>query len=108
MQVRILWFNDTAGKPVKAPKVVVGASVYSPPATGKTGQGSVGPVPYGAAAKLVVYPDGPSGHAIAVPLQVTADMVPNSDRDGIRVAVSDKTVRVVGNAVVGFDQTYAR
>ncbi len=107
MNVRIIFWNDTSSKPLKGTEIVAVGMSYKP-STGKTDTGSIGTVPYGEVVKLVVYPDGRSGKSVTVPFTVLKGMIADSEQDAIHVAISDGSVRVLGNAVDNFDQTLPR
>jgi len=108
MKVLILFWNDTNSKPLKGTEIVIGSSSYKPNTSGKSDRGTLGTVPYGELVKITVYPDGRSGKKIQVPLIVTRGMIPNSEQDAIHVAISDGSVRVLGNAISNLDQTVPR
>lgn len=110
MKVRILWWNDTERKSAKGFLVVYNGSEFKPDTTKKRATGVIGPVPFGSASKLEVYPNGRGGGAkpLVFEFTVTRDMVPDSEVDAIHVEVSDAQVRVLGNAVSGFSQTEKR
>lgn len=108
MKVRVLWWNDTEAKPADGFEIVCGTASVKPDTGTKSGTGTVGPLTVGAKLLLVVYPDGRSGKRIAVPFTLTKIMEPDSDVDAIHVEVSDTSVRVLGNAVEGFDRTFPR
>lgn len=106
--VKILWWNDTKTKAPNGCEIVYGSSSFKPVATKDAASGSIGPVPYRKSVQLVIYPDGRSGKKILVPFVVDSGMNANSDRDAIHVQISDAEVRVLGNAVDGFDKTFDR
>lgn len=108
MKVRVLWWNDTEATPADGFEIVCGTSSVKPGTGTKSGTGTVGPLTVGTKLLLVVYPDGRSGTRIAVPFTLTKIMEPDSDVDAIHVEVSDTSVRVLGNAVEGFDRTFPR
>lgn len=108
MKVLIMFWNDTDSKPLKSTEIVLGASTYKPATGGKTDQGTLGLAPYDESVMITVYPDGRSGKKIEVPIVVTKGMIANSEQDAIHVAVSDGSVRVLGNAVSNIDQVLPR
>ena len=109
MNVRIIFWNDTTAKarPTGC-EIVSGTSSYKPNTAVKFSRGSIGLAPFRKKLELTVYPTGRSGKKFVVPFTVTPDMLPNSEQDAIHVAVSDSSVRVLGNAVFNFDQIFAR
>lgn len=108
MEVRIMWWNDTAAKKVKSPVVVFGSTSFAPSASKKKATGTVGPVPFGGVQKLVVYPNGRGSKGFTFTFTVDKNMSPASETDAIQVAVSDDQVKVLGSPVVGFSQTQRR
>lgn len=107
LTIKILWWNDTAERAPKNAEVVFGNRIYRP-RTGKSDQGSIGPCPVGKPLKLIVYPDGRNGAKLEAEFTVDAQMVANSDQDAIHVEVKDTRVRVLGNPVNNFMQSFAR
>ena len=108
MTVKILFWNDTNSKDLRGTQVRIGSAVFKPDTSVTQTRGSLGPIEYDKPIELVVYPDGPTGKKILVPVTVTRQMVPNSEQDGIQVAISDGTVRVLGNPVVDVDRSQPR
>jgi len=108
MKVLILFWNDTNSKPLKGTEIVIGTSSFKPDTSGKDDRGTVGTVPYGEVVKITIYPDGRSGKKIQVPLTVVRGMIPNSEQAAIHVAISDGSVRVLGNAISNLDQAVPR
>lgn len=108
LTVRVLWWNDAKAKPADGFEIVYDSKSIKPDTSKASGTGSIGPVPFGKDVVLVVYPDGRDGKRFEVPFKVSKTMAPNSDVDAIHVEVSDDKVRVLGNAVDNFDQSYAR
>ncbi len=108
--IKILWWNDTASNAPKGCEIVFAGKSFKPDYTAKKDSGSIGPCPVGKVLKLEVYPDGRGAGAkpIVVDFTVTKDMEPNSDVDAIHVEISDTRVKVLGNAVRNFQQSYAR
>jgi hypothetical protein len=105
--IRILWWNDTMGVAPKNPEVVFdGKSVK--PTSGRTATMRIGPCPVGKDLELVVYPDGRSGKKLAATFRVSAGMVADSEQDAIHIEVRDDRVRVLGNPVTNFEQSFAR
>jgi len=107
--VRLLWWNDTeTSHPVRF-ELVLASSEWSPDNSRAASQtGSLAKIPVGEQLTLQVFPDGRNGKRIDVPVEVTAEMVDNSEEDAIHVAISDTAVRVVGTPIVEFDVSYAR
>jgi hypothetical protein len=108
MEVRIMWWNDTAAKKVKSPVVVFGATSFAPGASKKKATGTIGPVPFDAEHKLIVYPTGRGGKGYTFTFKIDKAMAPASETDAIQVEVSDDAVKVLGSPVVGFSQTQRR
>jgi len=108
MKVRILFWNDTSSKSLKGTEILVGSSAYKPKTTAKTDRLTTATVAYGKVLQLTVYPDGRGGKKIIVPMMVTNDMVPNSDQDAIHIAISDGSVRILGNPINDVDKTIPR
>ncbi len=108
MKVRVLFWNDTNSKPLKGTEILVGSSAYKPNTTGKTDRLTTASLAYGKVLQLTVYPDGRGGKKIIVPMMVTGDMAPNSDQDAIHIAISDGSVRILGNPINEVDKTIAR
>lgn len=108
--IKVLWWNDTASNAPKGCEIVFAGNSFKPDYTAKKDSGSIGPCPVGKVLKLEVYPDGRAAGAkpIVVDFTVTKDMEPNSDVDAIHVEISDTRVKVLGNAVRNFQQSYAR
>ncbi|MDP2232530.1 MAG: hypothetical protein Q8K89_02760, partial [Actinomycetota bacterium] len=92
MTVRILWWNDTRSKAPENPEVIVGTSSFKPDVAKESQSGALASLVIGRELTLVVYPDGPDGKKIVVPIQLNSDMVPDSDQDAIHVEVSDANV----------------
>ena len=107
MMVRILFWNETSAALANC-EIVVGASSYKPNTAGEAARGTIGPLALNKTLSLLVYPNGRSGKRLVVPFTLTPDMLPDSEQDAIHVAVSDSSVRVLGNAVSNFDQSFAR
>ncbi len=108
MKVRIMFWNDTNSKDPKGAEIIVGPTSYKPNTSSKSGTGVIGPCAYGKTLTLVVYPDGRDGKKIEVPFKVTTSMEAASERDAVHVSISDDKVRVLGNAIDNFDQTFNR
>ena len=108
MKVLVIFWNDASSKRLTSPEVVVGTSSFKPDSGAKTSRGTVGPLAYGKKIDLIIYPDGRGGKKIVVPVVVSNQMVAKSELDAIHVAISDGTVRVLGNAVINLDQSYPR
>lgn len=106
MDVRIMWWNDTNGKAPNGIEIVIAGKSYKP--SGAKAQGVLGPVEVGKQLDVTVYPDGRNGKKIVVPFMLTSEMQSASERDAIHVSVSDTTVRVLGNPVSNFDQSFPR
>lgn len=104
MTVRIKWWNDTVSTPPEAFQVILSQKTWSPSdmsADSETGR--LTGIPVGSRIVLHIYPDGPDGTRIAVPVELIPAMLPDSEEDAIHVAVSDREVRVVGTPVLDFD-----
>jgi len=106
--LKIMWWNDTVDRAPKGFEVVYAGQSFKPDAGKQRDSGSIGPCPYGTTVTLVVYPDGRGGPKFVVPFTATKVMQANSERDAIHVQVSDGSVRVLGNAVDNFEQTFNR
>lgn len=106
--VRIKYWNDVTSGKAASPRIVLGTKTFAPEGSSKPVIGSVGPVVFNKTVKLLVYPDGPSGSVISVPIKVTAGMSPTTDLDAIHVSISNNTVRVLGNPVDNFEHSYDR
>ncbi len=104
----VIFWNDTNSKKLTRAEVVIGASSFKPSASTKNSRKNLGPFAYGKKIDVIVYPDGRSGKEIVVPMMLDAQMKPQSEQDAIHVAISDKTVRVLGNAILNVDQSYPR
>lgn len=105
--IKILWWNDAAAQAPTNPEVVFGGKSYRPK-PGTNDSGRIGPCPVGEPLELTVYPDGRSGAKLVVKFLVEEHMTSNSDTDAIHVEVQDTTVRVLGNPVVNFAQSFTR
>lgn len=108
MPVMVIFWNDTSSKKLNAAEIVAGTSSFTPSTTAKSSRKNLGPLAFGKKIDLVVYPDGRSGKKIVVPMMLDRQMIPKSEQDAIHVAISDKTVRVLGNAILNVDQSYPR
>jgi hypothetical protein len=108
IRIRVIWWNDTVNKKPTGCEIRLGSSAFSPDISQKKDVGAVGPAVIDKPLGLVIYPDGRSGKKVVVPIQLTADMQPDSERDAIHVAVSDTEVRVLGSPVDNFDRTFPR
>lgn len=107
--VRLLWWNDTETSPPVRFELVLASSEWRPDNSRAASQtGSLARIPVGERLMLQIFPDGRNGKQIDVPVEVTAEMMDNSEEDAIHVAVSDTSVRVVGTPVVEFSVLYAR
>lgn len=105
--LKVLWWNDTASRTPKSPEIVFGGKSFKPRA-GKRDSGSIGPIPLDRQVEVVVYPDGRSGPKLVAEILVDKGMTSNSDTDAIHVEVRDTGVRVLGNPVVDFTQSFSR
>jgi len=108
MSVMIVFWNDTNSKKLSRAEVVIGKGSFKPGSSAKTSRKILGPFAYGKKIDVIVYPDGRSGKEIVVPMMLDRQMVGKSEQDAIHVAISDKTVRVLGNAILNVDQSYPR
>ena len=108
MKIRLIFWNDTSSKPLKGTEIVAGSSSFKPRTTSKNVRGATAALPYGKVVQLMVYPDGRTGKKITVPVMVFKDMLPNSEQDAIHIAISDGSVRILGNPVNSVDQTVPR
>jgi hypothetical protein len=108
IRVRVIWWNDTVKKKPTGCEIILGSSAFKPDISEKKVVGAVGPAETNKPLELVVYPDGRGGKKVVVPIQLTNEMQPDSERDAIHVAVSDTEVRVLGSPVDNFDRTFPR
>jgi hypothetical protein len=108
MSVMVVFWNDTNSKNLSRAEVVIGSGSFKPGSSAKTARKILGPYAYGKKIDVIVYPDGRSGKEIVVPMVLDRQMVGKSEQDAIHVAISDKTVRVLGNAILNVDQSYPR
>lgn len=107
--VRVIWWNDTEASPPARFELVLATSGWRPDNSRAASQtGTLTRIPVGEELTLQVFPDGRNGKQIDIPIEFTAEMVGNSEEDAIHVAISDRTVRVLGTPVVEFDVTHAR
>lgn len=106
-RVRIMWWNDTESTPLTGALVSIGSSSWSPNESAASDVGAL-TVAVDKPSTLVVYPDGPGGARIEVPILFQKMMKDDSEQDAIIVEVSDKSVRVLGNPVDNVDQTFNR
>lgn len=106
-RVRIMWWNDTENTPLTGALVSIGTSSWSPNESAASDVGALS-VAVGKSSILLVYPDGPGGARIEVPILFQKMMKDDSEQDAIIVEVSDKFVRVLGNPVDNVDQTFDR
>lgn len=108
MPVTVIFWNDTSSKKLARTEIVIGAATFLPSTSAASSRKNLGPFVYGKKMDLIVYPDGRSGKKIVVPMMLDRQMIPKSEQDAIHVAISDKTVRVLGNAILNVDQSYPR
>ena len=106
--LRVIWWNDTVDTASTGAHVSMGYAVWDPDTDADSVRGLLKDVEVGQIVMLVVFPDGPDGIRIEVPLLLTPDMNPASDEDAVHVEVSDASVRVLGNPVDNFDVTFDR
>lgn len=106
--VEILWWNDTKNKAPEGCEVLFGTSSFKPSPGKDSAVGSVSGVPVGTPSQLTIYPDGRGGKKLVVPFTFDSSMKPDSERDAIHVEISDTRVRVLGNPINGFDQSFDR
>lgn len=112
LTIKIMWWNDTVNRAPKNAEIVFAGRSYKP-AAGKSDQGSIGPCPIGKQLELVVYPDGRGtaahpGTKLIAKFTVNAQMVANSETDAIHVELKDTGLRVLGNPVNNFVQSFSR
>lgn len=105
--VIIKFWNDTAAEPPM--KVVISAdgASWKPNLAERSDVGKLGPVTLNKQIALTIYPDGPSGKAIQVPIKLDTVMDSN-DVDAVHVEVRDDGLRVLGNPVVDVEVTASR
>lgn len=109
MTVKILWWNDTESKQPKGTLISIGDARWKPDVTVTQGAGTLSGLPYGKELTLVIYPDGPLGKKVSVPVTFDAKtMKSNSDQDAIHIEIKDTTVKVLGNPVKNFEVVTAR
>ena len=106
-RIKILWWNDTVNRAPSNAEIVFAGKSYKP-AAGKSDSGSIGPCPLGKPLQLVIYPDGRRGAKLIAKFTVDSQMVANSETDAIHVEVRDTGVRVLGNPVSNFVQSFSR
>lgn len=106
--LKILWWNDTVSKKATGCEVAYGSAAFRPDVSQDAATGLLKAVPVGKTVNLVVYPDGRSGKKIIVPFKVDSYMKASTDQDAIHVAVSDDTIKVLGNPVEGFEVEFDR
>ncbi|MDZ4168899.1 MAG: hypothetical protein U1E26_04485 [Coriobacteriia bacterium] len=105
--IRIKWWNDTQANSPKNATIEFGGKSVKPKA-GKGDTLAIGPCAVGKDLKLTIYPDGPSGSKLVATFRVDASMVADSEQDAIHIEVRDDRVRVLGNPVPNFEQSFAR
>ena len=108
MSVMVIFWNDANSKKLSGAEVVVGTSSFTPSISAKSSRKNLGPLAFGKKIDLIVYPDGRTGNKIVVPMMLDRQMIPKSEQDALHVAISDTTVRVLGNAILNVDQSYPR
>lgn len=110
MMVGIIFWNDTEAKKARNVVISYGGSQFKPDVSKASDTGSIGPCPYGETLVLKVYPEGTAGDAAPLEFRfvVAKGMKADGDRDAIHVAMTDGSVRVLGNPVVDFSQVRAR
>lgn len=106
--LKILWWNDTVSKKPERCEVVYGSAAYRPDVSQDAASGFIKAVPVGKAVNLVIYPDGRAGKKIIVPFKLDSYMKAGTNQDAIHVAISDDTVKVLGNPVEGFEAKFDR
>jgi len=106
-RLKILWWNDTVNRAPSNAEIVFAGKSYKP-AAGKSDSGSIGPCPMGKQLQLVIYPDGRKGAKLIAKFTVDSQMVANSETDAIHVEVRDTGVRVLGNPITNFVQSFSR
>ncbi len=108
MPMMVIFWDDTNSKKLTRAEIVIGASSFKPSTSAKNSRKNLGPFAYGKKIDVIVYPDGRSGKKIVVPMVLDRQMIPKSEQDAVHVAISDQTVRVLGNAILNVDQSYPR
>lgn len=109
MTVKILWWNDTESRQPKGTIISIGDARWKPDVTATQAVGTLTGLAYGKQLSLVVYPDGPLGTKVVVPVMFDEKtMKSNSDQDAIHVEIKDTTVKVLGNPVKNFEVVTAR
>ncbi len=108
MDVRIMFWNDTAADSPAGCEVTIAGSSWAPNVGKDSDQGTIAGLAYGEPLPLDVYPDGPDGEKVTVYVAFDADMISGSEQDAIHVEVSDEKVRVLGNPVENFDMSFDR
>ncbi len=106
-RVRVMWWNDAEDVPVEGFLISIGASSWSPDETADSDTGALS-VTVDKPSVVVIYPDGPGGSRIEVPILFEKMMKDDSEQDAIIVEVSDARIRVLGNPVENVDQTFDR
>jgi len=107
-KVKFTFWNDTDTKAPAGPEIVTASGGSWKPAIEQNWEVRTINLPIGTTIQLVVYPDGPNGKKITVPLVVSQEAIDNSDEDAVHVAVSDTTVRILGGSVQAFDVSFPR
>jgi len=105
--IRVNWWNDTSANSPKNPAISFNGKTIKPKA-GKSDVMTIGPCPVGKELKLTIYPDGTSGRKLVATFRVDASMVANSDQDAIHIEVRDERVRVLGNPIPNFEESFER
>lgn len=104
MTVKILWWNDTQARKPVGTVISIGDARWKPDVTALQDSGTLSGLPFGKQLTLVVFPDGPLGKKISVPVMFDEKtMKPNSDQDAIHVEIRDNAVKVLGNPVSNFE-----
>lgn len=104
MTVKILWWNDTQSRKPVGTIISIGDARWKPDVTALQDSGTLAGLPFGKQLTIVVYPDGPLGKKVSVPVMFDEKtMKPNSDQDAIHVEIRDTAVKVLGNPVNNFE-----
>lgn len=108
IDIRILWWNDTREKSPTGFEIRFGSQSIKPDISKASGTASIGPCAIGEENTLVIFPDGTGGKRFEVPFTANKYMASDADVDGIHVEISDGKVRVLGNSVYNFEQSFSR
>lgn len=106
--LRLAWWNETEDRAPSAMLVTWGGGTWRPTDPSASEVAKIGPMKVGKTFDLKVYPDGPGGAEIVVPVTITDSMRSGSEVDGIHIEVTDDLVRVLGIPVDNFEQIHER